>query len=187
MHEQYGPIVRISPYELHIEAPDFYDALYTGPSNPREKWAFVMNQFGIPTAFISTVSHDLHRTRRAPVNHFFSKRSVLKLEPMIHGMVEKLSSRVAGFKGSDQPLNMKNASAALAMDVVTQYAFAKPYGALDDEEFAPQWPEAIEAFGERTYLNVYFPRIGNVMRRLPLWVAKRLDPKTSSAIEFLIV
>src|SRR4051812_7390200 len=89
----------------------------------------------IPTAFISTVSHDLHRIRRAPVNHFFSKRSVLKLEPMIRGMVEKLSSRVAGFKGSDQPLNMRNATAALAMDVVTQYAFAKPYGALDDEDF----------------------------------------------------
>ncbi|KAF2119463.1 putative P450 monooxygenase [Lophiotrema nucula] len=184
MHKKYGPIVRISPCELHIETPDFYDTLYSGSSNPREKWEYSAKLFGIPTAMISAVLHDSHRAKRAPLNHFFSKRSVLMLEPMVRGMVEKLSSRISGFKGTGQPLNMRNATAALAMDVVTQYAFANPYGSLDEEDFAPHWPDAVDALEELTYLNVYFPRLADFLRRLPLWISKRLDPKTASVVEF---
>lgn len=37
LHEQYGPIIRISPYELHINDPDFYDELYVGASKRRSE------------------------------------------------------------------------------------------------------------------------------------------------------
>jgi hypothetical protein len=184
MHQRYGPIVRISPCELHINDPDFYDALYTGSSNPREKWWFTARLFGVPTAFISTVEHDLHRARRAPVNHFFSKRSVLKLEPLVIGMVEKLCKRLQGFKGTDKPVSMRNASAALAMDVVTQYSFAESYGALDEEDFAPHWPDAVDAIETLTYLNVYFPTVAEMMRNMPLWLTKKIDPLMANVIEF---
>jgi cytochrome P450 len=187
MHDKYGPIVRISPYELHIADPDFYDKLYTGSSNPREKAPRSANLFGTPSAFLSTVSHDLHRARRAPLNHFFSTRSVLKLEPMVKDMVEKLCARLDEFRDTGRPVNMRNATAALAMDVVTQYAFAKPYASLDDENFAPHWPVAVDALQESTYLNVYFPKVARIMRSLPVWALKRLHPRTASVVEYIAV
>jgi hypothetical protein len=41
MHKEYGPIVRISPYEVHISDPDFYDTLYASSNtNRKDRWSW---------------------------------------------------------------------------------------------------------------------------------------------------
>ena len=32
-----GPIIRITPHEIHIDDPDFIDQLFTGPGKRRDK------------------------------------------------------------------------------------------------------------------------------------------------------
>jgi hypothetical protein len=187
LHDEYGPIVRISPYELHVADPDFYDSLYTGPRNPRDKWAFLATQFGTPTAFQSTPERELHRKRRAPVNPFFSKRSVTRLEPMIVSKVDKLCAGIQRYKETGKPLSLRFACSALALDVVTQYCFAKPHGSLDQAEFASQWSKAMDPVARLMYINVYFPWFGSMMRNVPPGLAKWLDPMTASLVDFLDV
>ncbi|KAF1735461.1 Trichodiene oxygenase [Beauveria bassiana] len=44
MHEEYGPVVRISPWEVHVSDHDFHAELYTGPHRRRHKWHFWAKQ-----------------------------------------------------------------------------------------------------------------------------------------------
>lgn len=50
MHKKYGPVVRISPWEVHVAVHDFHSELYTGPTRPRAKWSFWSKQvcFRVP-------------------------------------------------------------------------------------------------------------------------------------------
>ena len=44
LHQEYGPIVRINPYELHIIDPNFYDELYVGHSKRKsDVWSWIVS------------------------------------------------------------------------------------------------------------------------------------------------
>jgi len=112
MHEEYGPIVRINPYELHVGTPNFYQKLYTGPGKRRHRWNWYTEQFGQPESVAATCDHDQHRLRRAPLNPFFSKGAVRKLQPIIDERVDALLNRMRGFQASGEPINLNYAFAA---------------------------------------------------------------------------
>jgi hypothetical protein len=62
LHNEYGLIVRISPYEVHISDPDFYDTLYASSStNRKDRWSFYTNGLGLPVSTLGTVEYNLHR------------------------------------------------------------------------------------------------------------------------------
>lgn len=42
-----GPVVRISPDELHVNDPEFINELYGGVSTKRDRYEFAARQFGL--------------------------------------------------------------------------------------------------------------------------------------------
>jgi cytochrome P450 len=117
LHTQYGPIIRINPYELHVSDSTFYDTLYASSASGerRDKWEWYTKQFGLPEAMFSTISHDQHKLRRAALNRFFSMTSVRRLQPVIEERVAKLLERLLSFKdveGSDGVIKVNYAYAA---------------------------------------------------------------------------
>jgi hypothetical protein len=171
-----GPIVRISPHEVHINDPDFYDELYTGGGNRRDKWVARCNWFGLTTASFATAPHDLWRARRMPLDAFFSKRSVTRLTPVILSRVERLCSRISEWreKQPERPIYLRYAYAALALDTITAYSFGKSDGALDKPDFWPQWLHAVDGLGESKYLVTYFPFIVTLMKMVPVSLLEAL-------------
>ncbi|KAI9795009.1 MAG: hypothetical protein M1816_000029 [Peltula sp. TS41687] len=175
MHQKYGPIVRINPYELHINDADYYDEIYSGPTQKREKWAWSAKMFGANGSMFGTIPHELHRLRRAALSPYFSKKSVMLLEPTIRSTIEQLCTRFKEAQKAGTPVELTVAYAALTLDIITEYAFAKPYGALARPDFAPEWPKMIMDLSEASHILKQFGWLGPLMRAIPPWLIINME------------
>jgi hypothetical protein len=98
-----GSIIRITPNELHISDPAFYNEIYTGQSNPRDKYAPFYRFTGATRAAFETHDHKLHNLRRQPLMNAFSKRSIVNIEPLILEKINLLAKKIRKGSSSRHP------------------------------------------------------------------------------------
>jgi Cytochrome P450 len=177
-----GPIVRINPYELHINDPEYYDEIYTGPTQKRDKWAWSAKMFSNSPSVLGTVSHDHHRRRRAVLNPYFSKRSVVKLEGMIQAQIDTLCARFRDFQKAREPIPLGLAFAAMTTDIITEYSFSKSYGFLLTPDFAAGWADVMRDASELSLLNKQFGWLLPLLKSMPVWVVKITNPQMTQLI-----
>lgn len=154
-----GPIIRISPNEIHLNDPANYDKIYNVLSKFTKDPSFYGPIEGpVRTPVILTViSNEAHRARRSALNPFFSRRSVLDLETVVRSksllFCEILSSALSKdeidleheSKDKKKAFNAHGAIRAFATDVITEYAYANCWNFLDEEDFGAWYPRAIRA------------------------------------------
>ena len=131
-----------------------------------------------------TTDHDLHRRRRKPLEPFFSRSGVLRLQPLLAETIEKLANRFEEVKETGSIIRLDHAFFALSGDVVGKLCWAEKEEFLDDLNFAPEWycpvrmaPRALglQPFKVRPYtfnhqINLSFSRVslaGQVVKFLP--------------------
>ena len=169
-----GPIVRITPDELHIDDPDFYDTLYTFKGRwSKDPFTALSLSTG---SILGTLDHDLHRLRRAAIQPFFAKSKIYALEPVIQTLVEKLCTRMQEYQEREQPVPLREAYQCFAADVVTEYCFAENGGLLDYPDFAVQdWANLQQGF--RTGFRIkYLPWLLPIIRLTPKWMLGLIFP-----------
>lgn len=174
-----GPIVRINPRQVHINDPDFYEQIYSGSKSRRDKDTSYPPRLSASLSVISTISHDHHRLRRSVMNQFFSKRSVMKLEPIIQDKTDKLADRFKEAHASGTPLKLEYGFSALTADVITHYCYGKSYRYLEDQ--FPQ-NDLRDAFGGLFLLNhilYFFPPLCAILNNIPPRLMQLIDPKSS--------
>ncbi|KAL6245379.1 hypothetical protein RBB50_007378 [Rhinocladiella similis] len=182
MHEQYGPIVRINPEEVHIQDPKYYDQVYSGPTHKRNKWTFFTNQSGLPQSAFGTPDHNLHRMRRGAMNPYFSKAKVRVLQSRIESSLSNLLVRFSEFQESGKPMTISLAYAALTNDIVMEYAFARSDNRLLAQDFDPSFKEAGEAGAKLGHFVKQMPWILTLMKVMPDSVQIALNPVMASYI-----
>lgn len=111
MHKKYGPILRISPYELHITDPSFIHEIYAVSNRRRDRWEWSTRPGGFNGSVGGTNPHELHRKRRAALNPFFSKASIRKLQHEIDEKAVQLVQRLRNEK--ERVFKVNHAYAAL--------------------------------------------------------------------------
>ena len=186
-HEKYGPIIRITPDELHVNDPEFIPELYPAGGRKRDKYRRSMQLFGFTEAAISTVEHDVHRVRRGAMSRMFSKDSVRRLEPIMQNNFQKLLDRLEGIKASGKPVNLLYLYSAFTNDLITEYAFGVSYNWLEAPEFNNMFFNFITSFHEMGAIANMFSWWMPLINSLPAWANKMIDPGYVAFQEFVNV
>ena len=178
-----GPIVRITPWEIHIHDPDFYGIIYS-TSQAFDKPDSVAHWSGIRNATFTTPGHDLHRLRRTAIAPCFSKRNVQEKAPFIQSQVDKICARVGNeYAGTNDALILDDVFTCYAADVVFYYFFRQSYRFLDKPNFECPFAQSMKGFKSMAHSSAQFPWIPWLANQLPEFLVLFLQPPLAAIIQ----
>lgn len=166
-----GPIIRITPDEIHLCDPENYENIYYIGSKYSKSPAFY-HAFGTDKATFTTASNEVHRVKRAAINPLFSRKRVLELEEVVQSNVNKLESRIRSALSEDGRIDLHHGFRAISVDVITDYAFNKSYQFLDEADFGVEFFNMIRDFGPGFWFFQQFPALQPIAFGLPFWLVK---------------
>ena len=177
-----GPIVRISPNEVHIQDSDFYHTLYSQKLDKTKRWG---RKWGnSPTAFV-TYKHEAHRPRRAAVNPFFSTRRIALYSPTIQKRVNRLCDRLEKeFARSGQVLVMDDMWGCLTSDTVVEYCLDRPYHFIELPNFRAPFVKSMYDLMDGIHVASQFSWVMLMFDNLPDSVVRTIQPKMTTVITF---
>lgn len=177
MHEEYGPIVRINPDELHIKDTEWVEVLYTGSAfGLRDKYPPAALMLGTPQGMAGTIDHHVHRKRRAAITPIFSKTIVASAEPIIHEKVELLGERLKAQFANAGIMELRRNYLAMTTDIICQHAFDMSLNMLQNDQAAKDWQNTINAVVTLTPWIKQFTWIIPAALRLPLVLLQMVVP-----------
>ncbi|KAH7048410.1 cytochrome P450 family protein [Macrophomina phaseolina] len=185
LHNKYGPIVRINPHELSIDDGEFYNTLYVAGSVRRtENHHEFVKGLNFEDSHFLTTPHDLHRRRRKPLEPFFSRLGVTKMEPMLHDLAKKLDKRLSELSGTGRVIRLDHAFFAFSGDVITRICTDDAPDFLDDPNFASNWFELVHGVILSIPMMVAFPWLIKVISWIPESVVSWVLPHSDGPKDF---
>ncbi|CEJ93799.1 hypothetical protein VHEMI09367 [[Torrubiella] hemipterigena] len=186
LHDKYGPIIRISPNELHVNDAKFLDKLY----NNEGKWnkhAWANDAFGVPNATVVTVDHDWHKRRRAAISSYFSRPNVASKQDILRRGAFKLCDRLNEYDGSDNTVNLSHAISAMARDVAGEFLLNRQYNNLDSPGFNADMTLMSQGFGTVWRTCKHIPFLAQILKLLkPSFMVKiTTDPGAKAFFGFV--
>lgn len=187
LHAQYGPIVRINPDELHIDDAEYYDVVFCNstPNRPVDKIEKFRYRFGVPEAVVQTANAEDHRRRRAAIAPSFSKSRIRSrnddLQAVIEGISERLSTEYAG---TGKVFNITDMWAAMASDIITELAFAKPTHYAAAKDFVSPFAQATGKMVHFSHLATHFWFLPAAMNWVPDSILAALVPPFRPILDF---
>lgn len=187
-----GPIVRITPTEIHVNDPTFIDNIFAGPGHRRDKGQIEANGLGNSPTTIGSRDHDIHKARRAALNPFFSTRNIRRLEPMVHEVLSKIFQRLEDARkkskaGDDVPVNLNLLYRAAAHDLIADYALGQGSVCFSREDLNAPYVEANHQMVLTWHFSTFFPWFTEIIRLLPVSIVLYLAPTVKHFIDSIQV
>ncbi|KAF1931555.1 cytochrome P450 [Didymella exigua CBS 183.55] len=181
LHDEYGPIIRVAPHELHIRDSRFFEEFYAKNLHlDKEGWDV---RFGTEGGVLTTVNAACHKRRRAALSPMFSRRSILDFIHIIYRHIDTLSIRMQEFEARKEPINLTHAFPALTGDIIMDYFFGFNYAQLKHPEFE-SFHDAFQKIGGAGHIATQFPLMIPMMNAIPDALTEWLQPAAKNILRF---
>ncbi|KAH7065703.1 cytochrome P450, partial [Paraphoma chrysanthemicola] len=181
LHDVYGPIIRVTPNEIHVRDSRFFDEVYGKNVHlDKEGWDV---RFGTKGGVLTTVDAAEHKRRRAALAPMFSRRSILDFVHIIYRHIDTLSIRMQEFSSRKEPINLSHAFPALTGDIIMDYFFGFNYAQLKHPQFQ-SFHDAFIKIGGTGHIATQFPYIYPIMNSIPDWITEWLEPAAGPLLKF---
>jgi hypothetical protein len=181
LHKKYGPIVHISPCELHVNDPTFFEKLYRFDGR-WNKYDWSYDAFSARYSSICTIDHELHKRRRAPKNTFFSKATVSNRQQIIQNRLSDLCDRIQEYDGSSRALSIETTISAFAGDVATEYIIGKSYDNLGRQDFNANMTNVLQSSGAIWRITKHVRFLGPTLKALPIPIVEKMGDDGGQSI-----
>jgi hypothetical protein len=187
LHERYGPIIRINPDEIHIDDAEYYDVVFCNstPNRPIDKSEKFRYRFSVPEATVQTGLAEVHRRRRAAIAPCFSKARIKSRNDDLQAIVDRISQRLTTeFAGTGKAINVNFMWGAMASDIITEIAFARPTDFSSAPDFISPFAQAIAQAVGAAHVMTHFGLLVTALNSIPDAVLAILVPSFKPVIKF---
>ncbi len=174
LHQKYGPIVRITPDEIHLSDAKEYDKIYYVGTKYWKSPIFY-SALNVPHSTFGTPTNEVHKIKRGALNPMFSRQKVLELEDIVQDKAEKVCARMQDGVDQDQPVDLHHAFRAVSVDVISDFAFDKCYNFLDRDDIGATFFEMARGLGPAMWVFQQFPTFQPIALKTPPWLAPYLS------------
>lgn len=107
-----------------------------------------------------TVDHHQHRLRRKPLEPFFSKTGVARIESSLTAIIMTMEGRLRDYRGTGTVVRLDHVFAALAGDIISQICIEDPTTSfLRHKDFSPDWYNLFQTLIRSMPIFMNFPWI----------------------------
>lgn len=175
--------MRITPRELHISDPSFYNEIYAGnPKRVEGDYRFTRST-GTTNSMFAAIDHDLHQARRNSLANFFSKRSISNIQPIIQDKAERFIKRLEEASQSGSLANLSTLSSAFTADTISHYSYGASLGCLDGSGAEDHLTDATQAVLALSHWLRFIPIRFTQAKKLPPPLVERILPKAAVVLK----
>lgn len=171
--------MRITPRELHISDPSFYNEIYAGnPKRVEGDYRFTRST-GTTNSMFAAIDHDLHQARRNSLNQFFSKRSISNIQPIIQDKAERVIKKLQEATHSGSLVNLNVLASAFTADTISHYSFGVSMGCLDGDGSENLLTDATQAVLALSHWLKFLPIRFTNAKKLPPSIVEHISPSAA--------
>lgn len=161
-----GPVVRITPDEVHLSDPENYEKIYHVGSKYAKSAAYY-GAMSMGTSHFVTMDNEEHRRKRSRLNPFFAKKKIVELEDVVQSHALKLCDMTADKFAKGEAMDLHHGFRAVSVDVITDYALNRSYNLLAAPDMGKFFADMWDGLGPTMWIFQQWPLVMALANSMP--------------------